>query len=352
MCAESVQRVACYTRSVRLWLLSLAVFVGSLACSEGPVDSMRPTDSSLDAGPRDTAPPDTGASTRPADPPGDETYDYVVRIFMMGDQTSPTEAPGFNLDGLVSTGADPAGCRQADWTAPDRYGGYVGVDNQLPLVLSALEDASPDGMPNDVDGRLAPQVDSGEIVILFRLSGVGSFENDGLVSLALLPGNWDGEAPPEKETISFRGEDRVVNRGGQVFRVDPAGIVDGDLDRPRTVFRDAWIEEGRLHTTATPFSIRLSLRHEFVFEMDDGYAEGMVSPTGITDMVVGGSATKDEIFRLAATFDPSVVEEYQDLARLVLDSLADIDADPEQPGCEAISLSLLTECVDAVLVAP
>jgi len=334
-----------------LRFVALAFLAVLLGCAGGGDGSGR-GDTGVD-GARDAA-ADTRMSTRPADPPGDETYDYVVRIMATGDgDTDAMIAPGFNLDGVVSRAGDPLGCRQADWTAPLAYGGYTGVDNQLPLIFDAVRDMDPSGMPSDPDSQLAEEVGSGTVVILFRLSGVGDLENDGLVSLALLVGlPWSGSSPPETEMVTFEGEPRMVHAGGQSWVVDPASVIDGDLDMPRTVFRDAWIEDGRLYTTPESFSIRLSVRRDFVIEMDSANAEAFVSPTHLSNMVIGGYATKDEIYRTLANFDPDFEMDYGELATLVLNSIADIDSDEAVTGCEAVSLSLVLEAVDAVLALP
>jgi hypothetical protein len=300
------------------------------------------------------APVDTRSSTRPADPPGDETFDYVVRILETGDREGDgMVAPGLNLDGVVSVAGDPLGCRQADWTAPIAYGGYDGVDNQLPLILDVVREMDPDGVPNDFDAQIAEQVDAGGIVLLFRLSGVGSLVNDGLVSLALYIGaEWPGVEPPAKEMIEFEGESRLAHRGGQTWPVEAESVIDGDLGMPRTILRDAWIENGRLRTTPDSLSIRLSIRREFVIELDDAGVEAFVSADRLSNMVIAGWATKDEIFRTLTTFDPEFEMMYGDVARLVLDSIADIDADDAVSGCEGVSISLVGDAVDAVLEAP
>lgn len=336
-----------------LRLVGPAALAALLGCAGGGGDSGR-GDSGRDGATNPDATVDAPMSTRPADPPGDETYDYVVRILATGDgDTDAMVAPGFNLDGVVSRAGDPMGCRQADWTAPIAFGGYEGVDNQLPLILEAAAENDPDGMPNDVNAQLADEVGSGDVVILFRLSRVGSLENDGLVELALYVGlPWSGASPPEQEEVRFDGETRMAHRGGQTWVVDPASVIDGDLSMPRTVFRDAWIQDGRLFTSPESFSIRLSVRREFVIELDSARTEAFVSETQLSNMVIAGYATKDEIFRTLATFDPDFETEFGDLARIVLDSIADIDADESVAGCEAVSLSLVADAVDAVLEAP
>lgn len=100
------------------------------------------------------------------EPAIDQRAAYVVRRIEFGrfveGETNVT--PGFDLDGRVSGPDDETSCYHPDYTSPD---GEEGIDNQLAVLIPALEGIAGDA----VDGLVQGAINDGALMILFEPRG-------------------------------------------------------------------------------------------------------------------------------------------------------------------------------------
>lgn len=350
-----------YDPGVVRCLVALVALVG---CSDDiPPDERIDAggDAAVDAGPgahRDAGPPPTDAGpARPADPPGAMDVDFVIGWAAIGfeDPDDPTVAPGFDIDEHVTLRADdPIGCRQIDYTAPARFGGAAGVDNQasrlLPPLLAMFE-----GLEN-IPQEFVEAVQSGRAAFMMRLAGVGSLVNDGRVDVLFYTGSLEGGGAPRLEPRVVGGETVDVIAPGQRFVLDPASLIDGDPRQPAIALRDSFIVDGLLHTGRGDFSWRIprtTTGDTIVLEFGDTRGRGEVSEAGITNGLLGGRATIEQIIALARSAGIPDDERFSDdVLRTILQSYADIDVDPAERGCEALSIAAEFEASPCVIVGP
>ena len=126
--------------------------------TSAPEDTSTPEDT---LGP-DTAPPPSCAETG-------ESVSYSIRVVGVPEARAGRVAEGFNLDGVISSTANPTGCRKLDYTSPE---GVEGVDNALIDLAAVLESSL--GMPLTFDAALPITMDN-----------VDSFVDDDCVSIAI-----------------------------------------------------------------------------------------------------------------------------------------------------------------------
>ena len=321
------------------------------ACGGGGLGS-----SSADGGAEDGAARsgDGGAAdasfgpARPADPPGAETYDYVIGWIRLAEARGD-EAAGFDLDGHVTTRGPVGapGCGKPDFTAPARFGGTAGVDNQLTPILGQIRELNPDV---DLSADLMDSVLEGEIIVLLRLAEVGDLVDDGRVVVTLFVGRPAGGGVPATEEIEIAGETVTALAPDQAFVIDPeATYLDGDPSMPRYVFPDAYLREGRLYTAATNFSLRAPATEGREFALDfRARVSGEVSPTRMENALIGGSSTVSELLSTVASLEsPAIEEAGEETVRAIIEAQADIRMDETLPTCDALSLALELRAVRA-----
>src|SRR5690606_32862511 len=61
---------------------------------------------------------------------------FVIDTMRFATEREPGVANGFDLDGVVSDGSDPASCGHADYTSPE---GEPGIDNTLASLVPLFE---------------------------------------------------------------------------------------------------------------------------------------------------------------------------------------------------------------------
>ncbi len=289
------------------------------------------------------------AGRRPADPPGDDTIELVMRwaSLALEEPDGSGIAPGFDVDGIVTGRADPTGCGQEDFIAPARQGSGDGIDNQIVPLYGVVRSASPD---SDFDEDLVNAVTSGDAIILFRISHVGDLVNDGEVEVSVMTGAVPGGGEPRLETTMIDGMPRRVLTADQSFDVEPSSLIGG---RARALFDDAYIVDGRLLTRGTSFSLRVPATDGRVLVLDlrDMRIDAHVTPTGLELGVLGGYVLQEDLARGVASAlrpdDPVSPE----LVMTVLETYADIDLD-EDGVCEGLSAALRIDAVHARFVYP
>ncbi len=342
-----------FTRSLPALGLGLLVAAG---CGGG---TLRGPDAGrnqpvLDAGPADAwvPPPDVfvpaaDAGRRPADPPGDDTIELVMSWARLPVEDPEGVAPGFDLDGHATRRHEATGCGHADFVAPASLGGAEGVDNQVVPVYEAVRGINPE---TDFDEDLANAIAAGDAIILVRIAHVGDLVNDGEIEVSIMTGRLAGGGAPRMVARTIEGASYQAIAPGQRFEIDAASFVGG---RPRAVFEDAYIVDGRLVTRGTSFSLRVpaTMGRVFVLDLRDLRLAGRPTMDGIELGVLGGYALIEDLargFESALSPDDAVSPE---LVRTVLAMYADIDVDGDGE-CEALSSALRLEATRAVLVEP
>lgn len=336
------------TRKFACGLVLAAVLAGG-----GVLAGCGDDDGGTDAGPRtDTGVPpnppgpDTGVPTPPTppDPPGNMTYDYVVNALQIGQASpsNPDEAPGFDLDDHNTTSeADPVGCGWADFTAPARFGGGAGVDNQLGPLLEMISSL---GLDFDANGTIAENIAAGDLLLLIRVTGVGDLMNDGNVTVQF----YLGELMPGT-TPMLDGMMRLS--GGQTFLVSPDSVMGGSLDMPRIQFSGAVIANGRLRGGPSLFSLNVPLGDMGSLDLDVQQAQvGFdITATALSNGLVGGYVDVDDIVTALMNLMLDIMIPVETV-RSILEGQADIDGDGDTE-CEALSVGLVFDSVPAMFSA-
>ena len=198
---------------------------------DGPVEPRQPTD------PTDPTEPRRGAACE-----GGETFVYVLDEIDLGYATGTDETivPGFDLDNLVSAGADAESCRQYDYTSPD---GVPGIDNQLGPAIAQVPSI-------DVTGEIDRDIDDGGLLLLVRLRHVDDLTNDDCVDVDLL----FAEMPAGMDAPLIGDAERFMP--GQTFDLSAQTVLpDGSA---RVTFDGATLTAGHLEaesTASVPFVI-------------------------------------------------------------------------------------------------
>jgi hypothetical protein len=320
----------------RLSLL-LTLLAALSACSQRhtgtPLDSGAPVDAptvledageldapiEMDAGDRDGGEPDAG------DPPGSDTYEFVIAMLDVGraaDGGDPGVVPGFDLDGRVSDEADALGCYHVDNTSPPPDL-VMGVDNRMGPLLASL------GSTFDVTTLLADNIASGLLILLARVSGIGSLSDDPVIQIELYTGSVVGGAPILTGGRLAPGQTFAIDR---TMGMGPGRIVAGRVRATGLTFA-LDIPAG---TGGAPLSLRMS-NVETRFD---------ISATGLDVGVLGGAMEVEDTIAALIAVAPDTIPE--SLARSILAAQADLS--PDASGeCKEVSLGLVFDAVPAVI---
>ena len=283
---------------------------------------------------------------------GDMTVDFVLRALRFPAESEGRVA-GFNLDDLDS-GEDPATDGTCEETARDlvaiRDPGQIGVDNAFVGLLEILDgviaaqvnlDDDPDNDCVDESGNLATvgcveqsvnaQIPSGDLLLLFSISGYNGTDFDDEVSITLAAGT-----VPEGETLSVDG-DGLIEGGQTVIRGDAIGAsVSGDVFDGRL----------RLRTDALPLMFDFG-DEPFALNIDSAEMRVDIADGGEGNL--GGVFTNMELENLAQSLFP---EQAGSILTLLV-GLADIDpSDDDDRVCQAVSVGAHFSLVPVTLVDP
>jgi hypothetical protein len=261
-----------------------------LTACDGPGAPRAPAPEDAEAWPTDGGGDAAPSSDTPGDaPPGVAPASMLTVIHTMGFAT-PEEGvegtPGFDLDGQVSDGTEPASCGHADATGPD---GTPGIDNQLATLVPLFALAG----IGAAEGLIQDAVTNGGLLLMFQLDGLDDRREDDDVRLTLRAGagtpllGTDGLLLAG-QTFALHPESPEVTAGsarvaGGVLEAGPF-----DLPIPVSVFGFSY----RLVLTDTRLRARLT---------EDG---------GLADGLLGGAVAFEELRemgRIAAMDDGSVL---------------------------------------------
>ncbi|MFK7984748.1 MAG: hypothetical protein AB8I08_01875 [Sandaracinaceae bacterium] len=242
---------------------------------------------------------------------GGVRYVYTQTAF---DFVRPSE--GGRLQGFDLDGTDRAVCRQDDFVSPR---GDSGVDNQTSALLLSLEEVSGESLSQGIrEAQLR-----GELLSLYVLDNVDSFDNDDCVRIQFLPGR-----VPQGE--------------------EPAGYLDGDGDGTvdsgiRFDFGTATSEDMSACIVDGELRVRISGNQTLLLGPDDPGAvvqrarlRCQASPEALTECLFGGSYSVDSLS------DPALIP--------ILQSTADLDFDGRR--CQSVSFAMELEAVSAELGEP
>jgi hypothetical protein len=270
-----------------------------VALSAGCDDASTPLDLPADAS------ADASADAETPAPPEPMTGLMVIDTMGFATPEDGVEGtPGFNLDGLVSDGREPASCGHADATSPD---GTQGVDNQLAAIVPLFE-LTGIGAAEDL---IQNAVTNGGLLLMFQLDGVDSWEDDPEVTLTLRAG----------AGVPLLGTDGLL-LAGQTFSLHP--------DSPDIVAGAAAIRGGVLE--AGPFDLPLpvevfGLSYKLLLSESRVRAR-LTEDGGLADGLLGGAVSYEdllEVGRLAARDDGSVLPAIERVFGDALDLRPDAD---------------------------
>ena len=283
-------------------------------------------------GETDGGPADAG--TVPACTPGGSgaTHFYAINVLDIGRQVAgmPGVVPGFNLDGRVSDGTDATSCFQQDYTAP-APDGFMGVDNQLGVVLAALESVS----GGDLAAGLADAIAAGDLLILVEVSDVDDLVNDDCVHVSIYYGLLPGGVDAPMVDV----DDRLLP--GQTFDIDSSSLDAGGA--PLYLLDNGRIVAGRLRAGPGPFEVRAPTDGApLVIALDDARSRFDITADAMGAGVVGGSGPVSDLttaFAAAFGVDPTV-------SGALLEGAADLDVNA-MDECERISAAFVFSGVAA-----
>lgn len=274
----------------------------------------------------------TDGSTPIADAGPGETLFYVASVLGVGqaDPTGdPSIVPGFNLDGLVSDAADPAGCLHADFTSPSPDN-QPGVDNQLGPILSSV------GSSIDVEGSLSENILDGSLLLLFELERVNDRVNDPEVGLNI----FIGQMPAGVDAPADADGDGLIDPG-QTIDIDPASLVGGMA----LVSVSGAIVNGRVNAGPVDIEINLPVAGGLLLNIRDAEVRLSIAGDTVTAGIIGGALDVNETVSTIVAIDPDAIPET--LARSVLEAQADLV--PDAAGaCTAVSVGLTFDGIAAV----
>lgn len=230
-------------------------------------------------------------------------------------------APGFDLDGHVSSGIGDEGCGVSDFVSPE---GEEGVDNQLALLMPFVELAGISQLPDYLQGAIV----EGGILILPVAEGVDDPDNDDDITLTVL-----------------RGTGRPLV--DQTQAIEPWQTLGVDHEDPVLgVSEQAWIEDGVVYARfssmrlpAVLFDVSIDLDLKFAMfriplNQDDprpGYGSGGVSLDALAEII--GKTPSGNLDEVLTNLGPS---------------LADLDPDGDGE-CDHVSAALEMRVVPAFI---
>jgi hypothetical protein len=272
------------------------------------------------------APSDDGAVDTDAATPDCATgSDHVVVVTqLLFSRTEDGVSDGFDLDSAVTAAGDTTGCGVADDVAPD---GTPGIDNAFARLLPALELTE----ASAAEAIIQDAVNTGQLLIVARASGVDDLGTDGCVGLEVL----QAEGTPQVGAPGF-----LVT--GQTF--------DRDAASPSVVLDHLAIDDGVLE--AGPFALHLPvgiLNAQLDIEVLDARIRmAFDDQGGFTGVLAGGI---DVAKLLADVQGQGVSPEVLAVVEPLLGGLVDLE--PGDDGaCTRLSVTLKVQGVQAFLFEP
>jgi len=282
----------------------LAIGLMAVGCGDDDGDD---TMTGLDAGPPE-----------PLDCTGEDDRCLFVAatVGIVEEDPETGTVEGFNLDDMVSTAGDEAGCFVEDFVSPS---GEEGIDNQLAVLAPTLASVAGD-LQESLDGVIA----DGSLIIMMELNDVDA-TTDADVTVDLAMG-----AVPEGSTIELDG---TIIAAGQSF----------DIEMVYVDAQPATITDGVLETDVALLPLPLDLDGTSItLNIRNARLRARVEGNTLAGGVIGGSLNIDELVALAM----EVGDIDEALARSFIETLGDLE--PDMDGvCQNLSVAITFEGVEA-----
>lgn len=265
---------------------------------------------------------ETGDTTPAHDCGPGKTRSYLISTLAFTRIDEATgQAPGFDVDGVVSTGEDAGSCFKKDFVGE---GGETGIDNQIAVFVPELEKL----LGNAVDGLVQGAINNGDLLIMLNVDGAESVQDDECVDLTV-------ELANGKPTL---GTDGVIE-AYQTFDFDTQGEISHAISG-KIEDRELTIGPFELAIPIAIFDVAFTVHvHRalirFAVDAEDGtlksgYVGGGIVPQEIIDGVNEGAG----------------VAQYTPLLSIVLNQSADLEPDADGV-CQQISIALAITAVEA-----
>ena len=262
------------------------------------------------------------------EPPGESAMAVVTSIGFAsrnGEMAGALEvSEGLDLDDRVSAADDRDTCRRADFVAPD---GRAGIDNQFSYLFEVVEDMAEEGT---VEGIVQGSINNGRLLLMIDVQGVDDWVNDDSVTVRV----FNGVGRPTLGSDGYIVPDQTFDR-------DPGSDVNSARGR---------IVDGVLETD--PFFVELPMAFFNVFfdlRLQGARLRAHVGPEGVTDGVIGGGLSIDDILLIAEMADAMQEIQFKPLLEILLPGLADLELVGTR--CSALSANLVFDSRRAFVFA-
>jgi hypothetical protein len=255
----------------------------------------------------------------------------VVNRVMRFSREEDGVSEGFNLDAETTAAGDPTGCGIADFVGPD---GTVGVDNAFARMIPALEATEAQA----VEELVQATINSGELLLMVRLTGVDDLQQDDCVTVEVL--HAEGQTFLGNDGYLLPNQTFALEAGIPVTRVSGATIVDGtvraeglDIRVPIQIFDvalDLQLLDGVFQLTPTAAAVDT----------------GVTLPEGSYAGLMAGGVETAAIQGIADS--PNVDNALSGLVAALLSANADMK--PVNGVCSQVSMTFRTEAVRAFLL--
>lgn len=265
------------------------------------------------------APPGADDATPETCDSSGETLVGAVSTLVWGRADDSGVSRGFDLDGRVSTTNDNLGCGIEDYVSPE---GEPGIDNGFTRLLPTLE--LTEFMA--VEGLVAQNIASGNLLITLEISGVDDRESDDCVDVTLGRGTGD----------VLLGTDGMLESGQTIER---------DTDLPAVSWSGLAIEDGRIVAQGFDWALPLQV---FQVSLDLALTNASMSveldPEGGFSGVFGGGASTAYIMSVAS--EENVDDDLVGIMAALLEMYSDLE--PDSDGvCQQISTNFEYKAIPA-----
>lgn len=303
-------------RVERLLLVAMATLAMTLfgtwtisGCdSGGDGDGDADSDGDSDADSDSDADGDPGCS-------GDNADDGERAAYIVDSLEIAGEEIGFDLDSTVT----PDDCAD-DFCRRGPDDGPGGVDNRLGPILGSIGDFAPDF---DANQAIEDSIIEGSLLVLFEMTDVDDWTNDGCVGVLAYMGE-DPEDPP------------AVGRG-RTYMVDPQSLTDPtDIESSLISFQGGNIEGGEYNGGPSEFSLNIpmgDLGVDLAINITDTRLQWDASTADVSGGIIGGFVLVHDM--LAAIRLIPEAADFIPMVPAIMENQADIDAIPagtEIPG--------------------
>ncbi len=255
----------------------------------------------------------------------DRVWPWLAVIDTMGftRQKPIGVAPGFDLDGKVTTKPEAASCKKLDLTSPD---GTPGIDNEFAKLVPLIEQSGIGAL----EGLIQSTINDGGIMLMMQIDGLDDEVNDPDITLRVRAG----------KGVPLLGTDGLLI-AGQTFQLHQ--------DSPEV--------QGKGHIAggvvlAGPFDILLPLvvfGVRYDLDVRGVFVRARLEGRGrLVEGIFGGAVTMASILDIAqkgAADQKNLVE----LVTAVVGGAGDLDPDPKTGECTKLSAVLAFTSVNGFL---